>query len=67
MSYGKGPDGAAVRLHGTLGPGNTLDGLLLRIGAGTRIEKAPRPGDYVRVLGHLDDEGNVIVERLRRR
>jgi hypothetical protein len=56
-----------VRLHGTLGPGNTLDGLLLRIGAGTRIEKAPRPGDYVRVLGHLDDEGNVIVERLRRR
>lgn len=61
------PKGAAVRLHGTLGPGNRLDGLPLQIGAGTRIDKSPGPGDNVRVLGHLDDAGNVIVERLRRR
>lgn len=61
------PDGAAARLHRTLEAGNRLDGLRLRTGAATRIDKAPRPGDYVRVLGHLDDEGSVIVERLRRR
>jgi mono/diheme cytochrome c family protein len=61
------PEGAAVRLHGTLGPGGQLDGLDLAIGRRTRIDKSPRPGDYVQVRGRVDAEGRVIVDRLRRR
>ncbi|UCB54280.1 MAG: hypothetical protein JSW45_10030 [Thiotrichales bacterium] len=61
------PAGARVRLHGTLGPGRQLDGLSLIIGSRTRIDKNPRPGDYVQVRGRLDKAGNVQVERLRRR
>jgi mono/diheme cytochrome c family protein len=61
------PAGAKVRLHGTLERGDRLDGLELAIGPHTRIDKSPGPGDYVQVRGRLDDAGNVIVERLRRR
>ena len=61
------PVGAALRLHGTLGPGPRLDDLNLRLGAGTRIDKRPTEGDYVEVRGRLDAAGNVMVERLRRR
>ena len=61
------PTGAAVRLHGTLRPGWRLDGLDLTIGPRTRIDKSPKPGDYVEVRGHLDETANVKVERLRRR
>jgi len=61
------PAGADVRLHGTLGPRWQLDGLDLAVGPGTRIDKAPAPGDYVEVRGRLDAAGNIRVERLRRR
>lgn len=61
------PAGGFVRLHGTLRPGWLLDGLNLAMGANTRIDKSPRPGDYVEVRGHLDPNLNVKVERIRRR
>ncbi len=61
------PVGAAVRLRGTLGPGWTLDGLALSIGARTRIDKSPAPGDLVEVRGRIGANGAVEVERLRRR
>lgn len=61
------PAGAAVRLHGTLRSGWRLDDLDLTIGAHTRIDKSPEPGDYVEVRGRLDETANVKVERLRRR
>ena len=61
------PVGARVRLHGVLNAGWKLDGLQLAVGNNTRIDKSPRPGDYVEVRGYLDDSGRVIVERLRRR
>ncbi|MCQ4347698.1 hypothetical protein NGA35_09810 [Pseudomonas stutzeri] len=60
------PLGARLRLHGTLGAGWMLDGLPLRVEAGTRIDKNPRPGDYVQVRGRWS-AGGVEVERLRRR
>lgn len=61
------PVGASVRLHGRLGDQGRLDGLSLKIDARTRIDKPPRPGDYVEVRGELDASGNVVVHRLRRR
>lgn len=61
------PAGAAVRLHGILGPGSLLDGLPLVIDARTRIDKSPRAGDYVQVRGTLDATGQVRVDRIRRR
>jgi len=61
------PSGARLRLHGSLGANWTLDGLPLRIAPGTRIDKSPRPGDYVQVRGRWSEDGAVDVERLRRR
>ena len=61
------PAGARVRLHGTLGAGQRLDGLPLVVGSRTRIDDNPRVGDYVQVRGRLDPQGKVVVERLRRR
>lgn len=61
------PVGARIRLHGRLESGNRLDGITLVIGSGTRIDKNPRPGDYVQVRGRIDNAGNIRVERLRRR
>ena len=61
------PVGARIRLHGRLEPGNKLDGITLIISSGTRIDKNPRPGDYVQVRGRIDAAGNIQVERLRRR
>ncbi len=61
------PVGARVRLHGRLTTASRLDDLELVIGPGTRIDKNPRPGDYVQVRGRIDGDGRVIVERLRRR
>lgn len=61
------PSGARLRLHGSLGANWTLDGLPLRIAPATRIDKSPRPGDYVQVRGHWSADGAVDVERLRRR
>ena len=61
------PTGARVRLQGRLTTMNLLDDLELVFGAHTRIDKNPRPGDYVQVRGRIDSAGRVIVERLRRR
>ena len=61
------PAGARVRLQGRLTKMSQLDDLELVIGAHTRIDKNPRPGDYVQVRGRIDSAGRVIVERLRRR
>jgi mono/diheme cytochrome c family protein len=61
------PVGATVRLHGTLGGRWQLDDLPLGVEAGTRIDKAPAPGDYVEVRGRLGEGATVHVERLRRR
>jgi mono/diheme cytochrome c family protein len=61
------PTGARVRLQGRLTAANRLDDLELVIGAHTRIDKNPRPGDYVQLRGRIDSAGRVIVERLRKR
>jgi len=61
------PEGARVRLHGTLGPNWQLDGLSLEVSARTRIDKSPTSGDYVRVRGRLGKAATVEVERLKRR
>lgn len=61
------PVGARVRLHGALGPGWQLDGLPLAVTGSTRIDDAPRPGDYVEVRGRLGPEGEVLAERIRPR
>jgi mono/diheme cytochrome c family protein len=61
------PAGARVRLHGVLGADGKLDGLDLDSLDATRQDKLPRPGDYARLEGRLDDQGKVVVERLRRR
>lgn len=59
--------GAKVRIEGILGPGWRLDGLPLIVTRQTRIDKSPRPGDFVEVRGRLDRDGNIRVERLRPR
>lgn len=61
------PAGAKLRLHGTLDARGRLDGLEFSVPPGARIDKFPRPGDYVRLEGRLDAQGKVVVERLRRR
>jgi hypothetical protein len=61
------PAGARVRLHGTLGADNRLDGLELVIGPETRLDKQTAPGMYVEVRGRLAESGKVLVERLRAR
>jgi mono/diheme cytochrome c family protein len=61
------PIGARVRLHGILGSDRQLDGLPLVMDSGTRIDKRPQPGDYVQVRGSLGPNGEILVERMRRR
>lgn len=61
------PAGAAVRLHGVLTKTWELDGLPLRVDAATRIDKRPRPGDYVEVRGSVQNDGAVYAIRIRRR
>jgi mono/diheme cytochrome c family protein len=61
------PAGARVRLHGVLSADGKLDGLDLGSLAATRRDKLPHPGDYARLEGWLDDQGKVVIERLRRR
>jgi hypothetical protein len=61
------PTGARVRLHGTLRERWRLDDLSLTVTSGTRIDKAPRPGDYVEVRGNVRADGTLGVERIRRR
>ncbi|MFZ6045625.1 c-type cytochrome domain-containing protein [Pseudomonas sp. CR3202] len=61
------PVGARVRLQGILGAGWTLDSLQLVVGPGTRIDKSPGIGDYVEVRGRWGRDGQLLVERIRRR
>jgi mono/diheme cytochrome c family protein len=61
------PVGATVRLHGTLTNTWELDGLPLGTDAATRIDKGPRPGDYVEVRGTVQAGGAVRASRIRRR
>jgi uncharacterized membrane protein len=61
------PAHARVRLHGSLSRRWALDGLELVTSGSTRIDKSPRPGDYVEVRGRLSPDGAVIAERIRRR
>jgi hypothetical protein len=61
------PVGKRVRLHGQLHDQWQLDGLPLTITATTRMDKKPRPGDYVRVRGTIQRDGTVVAERIRRR
>jgi mono/diheme cytochrome c family protein len=59
--------GTRLRLHGTLNANGRLDGLVFSVPVGARIDKFPRPGDYVRLEGRLDASGKVVTERMRRR
>lgn len=61
------PAGARLRVHGTLDADGRIDGLDPGSLAGARRDKLPRPGDYVRLEGRLDAQGDVVTERLRRR
>jgi len=61
------PVGAKVRLHGVMGTDGRIDGLDPGNLVAARRDKLPRPGDYVRLDGRLDGQGQVITERLRRR
>jgi uncharacterized membrane protein len=61
------PVGAELRLHGRLEAGWRLDGLALEVDDGTRLDKGPRPGDYVEVRGTIGPDGGVTAERIRPR
>jgi hypothetical protein len=61
------PAGARVRLHGVAGSDGRIDGLDPGDLTAVRQDRLPRPGDYVRLEGRLDQQGNVVTERLRRR
>jgi mono/diheme cytochrome c family protein len=61
------PSGARVRLHGTLGAGWTLDGLRLIVNPTSRVDNAPREGDYVQVRGRIAADGSVVVQRIKAR
>lgn len=61
------PAGARIRLDGTLDGRWSLDGLPLRVSAGTRIDKSPGVGDRVEVRGAVRADGTIEVERIRRR
>lgn len=58
--------GARVRLHGTLTQASSLDGLAIDT-TRARIDKRPRPGDYVEVRGRVEADGSISAERLRAR
>jgi mono/diheme cytochrome c family protein len=63
----RAPAGARLRLHGTLDAVGRLDGLEFSVPVRARMDKFPRPGDYVRLEGQLNASGKVVTERLRRR
>ena len=59
--------GKRLRLHGQLDEQWHLDGLPLTITRSTRMDKKPRPGDYVRVRGRIREDGEIAAERITRR
>jgi len=61
------PTGQRLRLHGQLDEQWHLDGLPLAITGSTRMDKNPRPGDYVRVRGRILEDGTIAAERITRR
>ena len=61
------PTGQRLRLHGQLDDQWHLDGLPLTITQSTRMDKNPRPGDYVRVRGRINENGKITAERVSRR
>ena len=61
------PTGHRLRLHGQLDDQWNLDGLPLMINHSTRMDKNPRPGDYVRVRGRIREDGKITAERVTRR
>jgi mono/diheme cytochrome c family protein len=61
------PVGSRVRLHGRLASPDRLDDLTLVIRRTTRLDKSPGTGDYVEVRGTIDEDGRVIVDRMRPR
>lgn len=61
------PVGAEARLHGRLEAGWRLDGLALEVDSGTRLDKGPRPGDYVEVRGTVTADGGITAYRVRAR
>jgi len=61
------PEGARVRLGGTLRGRASLDGLTIVIHGGTRVDRGLRDGDRVQVRGRLGADGQVRAERVRSR
>ncbi|GAB4172703.1 MAG: hypothetical protein Kow0020_07750 [Wenzhouxiangellaceae bacterium] len=61
------PTGARLRLHGRVSGPAELDGQPLVIRRNTRIDKSPDIGDYVEVRARLGPEGQILVDRMRRR
>jgi len=61
------PIGARVRLHGRLQADGTLDGLVLSAKGDARVRDEPRTGDYVEVRGRVQKDGEIRIERMRRR
>lgn len=61
------PVGAPVRLQGTLDAYWRIDGAVLQVSGGTRVDKSPRIGDHVEVRGTVAADGTIDVSRLRRR
>ncbi len=59
------PVGARVRLEGRLSGRWFLDGLPLLVDGTTRLKKAPKVGDYVRVRGILQSDGSIRATRIR--
>ncbi len=60
------PVGARVRLGGTLDAQGHLDGLLLHMAPGARLDKMPRAGEAAQVRGRVGEGGRVEVERVRK-
>lgn len=61
------PVGARVRLHGNRERGGRLDSLDPVVGVGMCIDEAPIPGACTQARGRVDDEGRIVMERVRPR
>lgn len=60
----KSANGARIRLHGNLTNRWEIDGLKLHTHADTRFKKSPDIGDHVRVRGRIDEQGDVVADRI---